>query len=348
MSLAIAAHSLSEALESVLKPVHVVVDTPSATAEMVKSNTDNDFLNVFLYRVAPSTVHAAQTSNQPFFLRIFALLTPFARKDVATTGNGDDGTVTDGASGPADYPDLQILSDVIRHFHENPVSDIMNTQTDASGTAYRIHAIPQAPEMEELNHIWTTQNSALGYRLSAAFEFSLIAVDPLTLAPPAPPVRTAIAQIEPSLARKGETPTEYDLEFSAYPGLRGDDRETWDGPAVLPQALIERDGALLAAVEIAETATVVSLRLAGSTDHKALLSTAYFNEEGQLLNTTKAQHTVATVSLADPAGTIDHPLTLPTQTKTIVIEVRAGTATGANLALDRVGNTVTLTVAEDP
>ena len=33
--------------------------------------------------------------------------------------------------------------------------------------------------MEELNHIWTTQGGELAYRLSAAYEFALIPIEPL-------------------------------------------------------------------------------------------------------------------------------------------------------------------------
>ncbi len=343
MSLAIAAHSLSEALENVLKPVHVVVDTPSATAEMTKSNTDNDFLNIFLYRVAPSTVHAAQASNEPFFLRIFALLTPFARRDVANgDGDGDEGADAN------DYVDLQILTDVLRYFHENPVTDVMHAQDGNAGTAYRLHAIPQAPEMEELNHIWTTQNSAIGYRLSAVFEFSLVPVDPLEQAQPATPVRSAMAQVAADMDRKDEAFTGFETDFTAFPHLRQDEQQQWDGPEHLPTLLARRDGALLSDLNVASDVTSIALRLAGPTGFRAVITTSYRDEAGLELAATTSRRAINAVSLDDISSDFDHTLEIPANTTEIVISVRGGTATGGDLALDRVGSTITLTVEQTP
>ena len=53
---------------------------------------------------------------------------------------------------------------------------------------YRLQAVLQAPTMEELNHIWTTQGGELAYRLSAAYEFALIPIEPLDHRAPAGPM----------------------------------------------------------------------------------------------------------------------------------------------------------------
>ena len=168
-SLSIAANSISELLENNLTDVHVVVDAPAATMKMADTTTDKHFLNPFFYRVAPSAVHAAQTVTDPIFLRVFALLTPFAKKSAT---NGED------------YPHLRILGEVIRYFHENPVGPPLQTPQGDDGTQYAIQAVLQSPNMEELNHIWTTQGSELSYQISAAYEFSLVPIDPLVSRPP--------------------------------------------------------------------------------------------------------------------------------------------------------------------
>lgn len=178
--MALAASSLSVAIQEVATfldaqlgaDVVVTVDTPAKIgkpAEPLKDHT----LNIFPYRIAPSGIHPDLGKNDPFFIRAYVLLTAFP--------SAQDNTVDDG--------DLRVLGNAVRVLQSNPELPVtLPTAIPNDAPAadfrngpfrqYRLQMVLQAPTMEETNHIWTTQGD-VPYRLSAAYEFALIPVEPL-------------------------------------------------------------------------------------------------------------------------------------------------------------------------
>lgn len=162
--------------------VVVTVDSPQKAQEQAKDSTEH-VLNLFVYRISPSGFHADMGDEQPFFIRANILLTAFPA----------------GQGGPPTDSDLRVLGHAIRVLQSfpvipgtlpgpapggAPVGDFRANPT----TDYRLQAVFQAPTMEELNHIWTTQGGELAYRISAAYELALIPIEPLSHAAPAPAV----------------------------------------------------------------------------------------------------------------------------------------------------------------
>lgn len=165
--------------------VVVTVDAPQRAQEQAKDSTAH-VLNLFVYRLAPSGFHADQGDGQALFVRASLLLTAFP----AGSGN------------PPPDADLRVLGQAIRVLQSFPVIPMTLPGAVPAGapaedfrhppaTQYRLQAVFQAPTMEELNHIWTTQGAELAYRLSAAYELALIPIEPLAHAAPAPTVAAA-------------------------------------------------------------------------------------------------------------------------------------------------------------
>ena len=182
-SLSVAIQATAEFLAGqFVEDVVVTVDSPQKAQEQAKDSTEH-VLNLFVYRLAPSGFHAQFADDEPFFIRANILLTAFpAGQGIAPTDS-----------------DLRVLGHAIRVLQSIPVipgilpgvvppgappGDFRNGPT----SDYRIQSIFQAPTMEELNHIWTTQGGELAYRISAAYELALIPIEPLTHAQPAPQV----------------------------------------------------------------------------------------------------------------------------------------------------------------
>ncbi len=182
-SLSVAIQSTADFLADKFdEDVVVTVDSPQKAQEQAKESNTH-VLNLFVYRLAPSGFHADLGDEQLFFVRANILLTAFP----AGTG-----------SPPADS-DLRVLGQAIRVLQSFPVIPATLPGPAPGGapagdfrtgstTDYQLQAVFQAPTMEELNHIWTTQGGELAYRLSAAYELALIPIEPMTHAAPAPDV----------------------------------------------------------------------------------------------------------------------------------------------------------------
>ena len=166
-SLSIAIQGFADYLaDQFSEDVTITVDTPQKAQEQAKG-ASTDILNIFVYRLAPSGVHADSGQFEPTFVRANILLTPFPRSQ-------DDDGATD--------LDLRVLGHALAVLQSNPVIPvILPAEPDSPEAAalapettfYQLQAVLQAPAMEELNHIWTTQGGELGYRLSAAYELAL-------------------------------------------------------------------------------------------------------------------------------------------------------------------------------
>ena len=303
--------------------------TPAAAQKLADATPNQHFLNIFFYRVAPSGVHAAQTHEEPLFLRISALLTPFPKKA--------------GAAGE-EYPALRILGEVLRHFHENPISPALHAKPGTAGTSYRLQTVLQAPTMEELNHIWTTQGSDLGYRMSAAYEFALVPVDPRVAATPAGEVKTALVEVAPDPTPPAG-PQEYGVEFTAVPGEAYSDG--WPGPDHLPGLLVIGPDGPAGTADIASGPGRIELALAGLPGSRARVTLSLRDAAGAELRRVTRLRDVRTPRLDDPRAAF----TLTTDlagVRLVVAEVEQTDAGGTGLQPRRVGNTLTLTVDGGP
>ena len=325
-SLAIAADKISEVLQAVFNgEVLAIVDTPAAAQKLAESSPNKHLLNIFFYRIAPSGFHAAQTNNEPLFLRVSALLTPFPKK---TNTAGEE------------YPELRILGEVVRHFHENPISAQLATPQGQNGTAYRLQTVLQAPTMEELNHIWTTQGSDMSYRTSAAYEFALVPVDPLQAATPAGDVTTALIEVEPEVTPP-DGPSDYTLEFTPHPAEAYDG--SWPAPPHLPQILAVGTDGPAGTVDVPAGAGEIMFALAGEPGSRARINLSIRDGAGQELRTATRLRDVKTPLLDADVAKFSFDANL-TGAKTVIAEVVQTDAAGSELQPRRVGNTLTITV----
>ena len=278
--MAIAVSSLSIALQGIAEfldgqfgeDVIVTIDTPLRAQERAKGAGDKHVLNLFFYRIAPSGFQAAQTPNDRFFIRIHALITAFPNEQ-----NDDE-----------DDADLRVLGHAIRVLSSQPVLPTImpgppgappEDFRHAGALDYRLQSILQAPSMEELNHIWTTQGGDLAYRLSAAYEFALIPIEPLELAEPPPPMRTGILDVSPNadlrdnpLARLGEGASAFPLA-GTNPG---------DAPPVnwLPVHMFAEGQVLSSARSVGAGTADVELALAGPPGARAAIRINWTREDG--------------------------------------------------------------------
>jgi len=157
-----------------------------------------DGVNLFLYRVAESPfarniewrgdrANASRSKRPPLALSLHYLLTAYAKKG--------DGTAQD------DITAHQILGNALSILHENTVlNDVHDSEFDSDvntnfaaelrDSFEKITISPAPISMEEFSKIWTGLSKA--YRLSVAYEVSLVQIGPLNLpAQPAPPVQKA-------------------------------------------------------------------------------------------------------------------------------------------------------------
>jgi hypothetical protein len=191
-ALSVAANAVVHSIDTHFRkngaPVHVFADTPANSAK--RAAPDLHVINLFFYRIAASGFHAAQGAQDPLMMRLNCLVTPFC-KDIS-----DEETLI--TSGEAE---LRILGEVVRLFHEHPVLGPLSGTT-ADGTRYTLQAVMTSPEMEEINHVWTTQGNDLPYRASAVYEFAVVPVDPVVARPPVPPVAAFSRDVDGDMRRR--------------------------------------------------------------------------------------------------------------------------------------------------
>jgi hypothetical protein len=190
-----------------------------------------DGINLFLYRVSESPFarnvdwrgdppNPKVIKRPPLALTLSYLMTAYAKKG--------DGTAQD------DITAHQILGNALAILHENPVlNDIHDSDFDADlstnlagelrNSFEKIKITPAPISTEEFSKIWTGLSKA--YRLSVAYEVSLVQVAPINPAtPPGPPVqqtsltvstfgRPQIGSISPS---SGPAGTEVTIKGSGF------------------------------------------------------------------------------------------------------------------------------------
>lgn len=126
--------------------------------------SDLNSVNLFFYRVGYDGYPADGTSDNPFYVRLYCLVTAVGA------------TPTD--SGPSTGEnDLRLIGEIMRVLHEHPLVMVENKDGDSVA---ELQVVPHSLDLDSLNHIWSTQGD-VAYRLSVAYEMSLA---PVPLAEP--------------------------------------------------------------------------------------------------------------------------------------------------------------------
>ncbi len=334
-SLSVAVQGIADFLDGQFgEDVVISTDNPQRAAERAKGG-DKHFLNLFTYRVMPSGFHAATASNEPFFIRINALLTPFSVEQ--------DNSAPDS--------DLRILGHAIRVLASEPIMPggaLPGNSADPEDFRsqphldYRLQAFLQAPTMEELNHIWTTQGGELAYRLSATYEFALIPIEPLERRVPPVPMTSAIIDTRPASARP-EGFIDLGAEARTIPLAATTGSQQPPPVDVLPVLLFSSAGVLSSALTIAPATASVSLALSGLPGSKAAVTVTWTRANDTQAVQPKQVFTIAAVRLDDPAALVTLNLDVAADGDTALITTRAADAGGMEIANSPFANTLSLT-----
>jgi len=335
-SLSIAVQGIADFLDGQFgEDVMITTDTPQRANERVKGG-DKHFLNLFVYRIMPSGFHAAAAVDTPYFIRINALLTPF---------------LSDQAGGVDD--DLRILGHAIRVLHSFPVvpgvlpgnsNDPVDFRSEQH-VDYRLQAVLQAPTMEELNHIWTTQGGELAYRLSASYEFALIPIEPLTQGIVAGPVTTSILDVQPDItARDASGFIAYGEGANAIPlgGIGAGNPP----PATnwLPVVLFAKGQVLSNTETVADGAANIKLAIAGPPGERVALEVSWVRADNSTETQAPSVFTIDSPRIDDPAAV--KTLTLDNAAVGDVATVRARPVDAADqpMAASAFANTLSIVV----
>lgn len=337
-SLSVAVQGIADFLDGQFgQDVVISTDNPQRAAERAKGS-DKHFLNLFTYRVMPSGFHAASASDEPLFIRINTLLTPFLSE----------------AENTAPDNDLRILGHAIRVLASHPTvpgtvlpgnsadPDDFRSQPHLD---YRLQASLQAPTMEELNHIWTTQGGELAYRLSAAYEFALIPVEPLERRVPAGPMTSAVIDTRPLSKPRPDGFVEYGAEARVIP-LAATLSDKQPSPVdILPTVLFSTDGVLSSVVTVAPATASTNLALSGLPGSKVSVTVAWTRADSSEEAQAKQVFEITAVRLDDPAAVVSLALDAPADGDTALITTRAADAGGNEIANAPFANTLTLSTA---
>ncbi len=158
--LSVAALALRTALHEakVLKESSILVGHPSAAQAAAAASNEPLLLNLFFYRIEPGAYPSDATFEDPYFVRLFCLVTPFSNDDASETEK-----VTAGES------DLRLIGSVVACFHANPM--LLIRYQDAA--IARLQVVPTPLTLEAMNNLWSTQKD-VPYRLSVAYELALV------------------------------------------------------------------------------------------------------------------------------------------------------------------------------
>ncbi len=165
---------LGDALEADANDIRILIGSPADAAPAEGAALDHHGVNLFFYRLEPGGFGPGAAPDQPWLLRLHCLVTAFGMSETeeeSLVGAGEN--------------DLRLLGEVLRIFHEKPVLDVLELPAGPRVSPpeqqevfpVRIQVIMQPLGIEEINHLWATQGSAV-YRPSVAYEMSLFPVLP--------------------------------------------------------------------------------------------------------------------------------------------------------------------------
>ena len=336
-SLSVAVQGIADFLDSQFgEDVVISTDNPQRASDRAKGG-DKHFLNLFTYRVMPSGFHAGTTSDQSYFIRINALLTPF---------------LTDQDAGTPDA-DLRILGHAIRILASRPIvpgilpGNSADPEDFRSGPHlnYQLQAILQAPTMEELNHIWTTQGGELAYRLSAAYEFALIPIEPLDHGIEAGPVVSSILDVQPKVPpeRNGFAP--FGPEARAVPLAATTTTQQPPPVGFLPVVLFAANGSLTNAATIVPATAAIDIAISGLPGEHVSVVVSWTRADDTQEDQAAQGFTIAAVRIDDPAAVVPLVLNAPADGDTALVRTRAADGAGNPVPDSPFANALTLTTA---
>lgn len=151
-----------------------------------RSGTDPPLVTLFVYRIEPDHAALLATPNTAAAMRLHVLVTVYC-----SAGENE-------FESPGTY-ELRILSHIVRLFHEQPylgpvrIREAVPVGPIASlvSSDIMIEARQMAPDMEEINHIWTTQGAETPFRPSLVYRFAFGIVTPSRPSDEGPPVLRA-------------------------------------------------------------------------------------------------------------------------------------------------------------
>lgn len=161
-SLSVAARALRTHLAAAveLPESQILIGHPSLAAKDVEGEANKQFLNLFFYRVEHGAHPADGAVNDPFFVRVYCLITALGAKETS----GDGTTISAGEN------DLRLVGGVMRRLHESP---ILRLQDNAAQEVAQLQVLLHTLSLDDLNHIWSTQGDT-PYRLSVGYELALV------------------------------------------------------------------------------------------------------------------------------------------------------------------------------
>jgi len=215
-SLSIAARALRTHIAGAvgLPEAQILIGHPSLAAKDV-DDTSKQFLNLFFYRVEHGAHPADATSEDPFYLRFYCLITALGAKETVN-----------GATISAGENDLRLVGAVMQGLHENP---ILMLQDEAGADVAQMQVVLHVLSLDDLNHIWSTQGDT-PYRLSVGYELALL---PVPLAHPVargPRVGAIGIDVRAGTSRRPLPPAGFGTGAAApqVPAIRIDsDRPDW-------------------------------------------------------------------------------------------------------------------------
>ncbi len=135
-----------------LEADQIKIGHPKDTFEVMDKSKNN--LNLFFYNVQYDGYPSDGLSEDPFYVRLYCLITPVGMK-TANLSPGEN--------------DLRLVGEVMRVLHEQPM--ILVNDGDKNEIA-QLQIVPHPLNLDNLNHIWSTQGDT-AYRLSVAYEMAL-------------------------------------------------------------------------------------------------------------------------------------------------------------------------------
>lgn len=172
--------SLSTVCRAIADFVKDEIDFGEATVNVTLGNPENGEptgqgnsghgINLFFYRFEPSGFQSGVLPGETWMVRGHCLITPFG--------------VDEGQKSAGEI-DLRLLGEIMRLFHEQPITSIDIEDEDGDTQTFQLQTVCEALSMEELSQLWGTQGSVI-YRPSVAYEIDLAPIIPLEKAVEAP------------------------------------------------------------------------------------------------------------------------------------------------------------------
>ncbi len=169
---------------------------PEHTLKDMEADEDKNHLNLFVYNVTYDGYPADGLSVDPFYVRIYCLITAVGAK------NG---------SPSAGENDLRLVGEVMRILHEQPVIAVDDADSREIGL---LQVVPHPLSLDNLNHIWSTQGET-AYRLSVAYEMALAPIPLAEAAERSPLVGETGTGVEGHLDREPLPEDGFGIETSA-------------------------------------------------------------------------------------------------------------------------------------